>query len=272
MSSFKVQNRLKIDKGKHLMVSEHTVHAKHPLHWHDFFEIEIVLSGAGKYVVNDVSYDIETKNMFFLTSTDFHYLQVDQVTRVINISFDEEMIDEKDLSLLLFLKAERAYCLEKDEYDRIVGAARLLQHECSINGDCQRSLLHYILKCILRKNTAANRYVGPDLQYRGIKHAIAYIELHFRERITLQSLAAEAGYHPTYFSELFKKVTGETYMDTLNKLRVGYARTLLANDFSVSDACFISGFGSLSNFLTIFKKNCGMSPMAYRIQSRNTSK
>lgn len=272
MNTFKQQERLKIPQGMHLTVEEHTVLAEHPLHWHSFFEIEIVLSGAGEYVINDVEYDLEKENLFFLTSTDFHYLKVDEVTRVINISFDEDMIDEKDLGVLLFSKTERAYRFEREEYERLVGAAKLLQHECEINGDCRKNLLQYIIKCILRKNTIHSSHSVSDLHYRGIKKAIAYMEMNFRERISLRSLAAEAGYHPTYFSELFKKVTGETYIDTLNKLRIGYARTLLANGFSVSDACFMSGFGSLSNFLTIFKKNCQMSPMEYRTRSRNAQK
>ena len=90
------------------------------------------------------------------------------------------------------------------------------------------------------------------------------MELHFKERISLSQLADEAGYHPTYFSELFKRTTGETYIEALTKLRVGYARTLLAGGFSVSEVCYMSGFGSLSGFATAFKRLCHMSPRAYK--------
>ena len=160
--------------------------------------------------------------------------------------------------------------LDGEEYERLLGACAILRHECEIDGDCQRSILKYILKCIFRKNGELSHYIGRDLQYRGIKQAILYMEMHFREKITLQTLAREAGYHPTYFSELFKKVTGETYVDTLNRLRIGNARTLLSSGFSVSDACYMSGFGSLSNFLTVFKKNCKMSPMEYKTSSHKS--
>ena len=67
--------RLNIDNGKHVTVETHTVESEHPIHWHSFFEIEIILSGEGSYVLNDISYDISEYNMFFLSSTDFHYLK-----------------------------------------------------------------------------------------------------------------------------------------------------------------------------------------------------
>jgi len=73
-----------------------------------------------------------------------------------------------------------------------------------------------------------------------------------------------SGYHPTYFSKMFYRVTGENYIERLISLRINYAKMLLKKDVSVSEACFASGFGSLSNFVAVFKKRCKMSPSAYR--------
>ena len=92
--------------------------------------------------------------------------------------------------------------------------------------------------------------------------------MHFKEPITLARLAAEAGYHPSYFSEQFRRVTGEGYADTLARLRVGYARSLLANGFSVTDACFASGFGSLSAFGAAFRRLVGEPPSTYKKRHR----
>lgn len=258
--------RLKLAGGKHLTVEEHRVVGCHPLHWHSFFELELVLSGAGTCIVNDVAYDIAGHNVFFLTSTDFHYLEAAEETRVLNISFDEALIDGEDLERLVFSRTKKAYAFPPEDYARLRMAAELLRHECSVDGDCQRQLLQYLLRGILRENDAPGSGVPEGSS--GIRRAIIYMEMHFREKITLQTLAAEAGYNPTYFSELFKKVCGETCMEMLGKLRVGCARTLLANGYSVSDACFMSGFGSLSNFQTIFRRHCRMSPGEYRAKHR----
>lgn len=256
------RRRLPIDRS--LTVEKHTVTGGHPLHWHSYFEIEIILSGSGKYIINDIEYDILANNVFFLTSTDFHYLDVDEVTELINISFNNNMLDEKDMALLVSEKNRRSYTFDRSDHDRLLNAANILLYEYEISGDCQKQLLQYVVKCLLRRNAISQVDMGNYERNSGIKKAIIYMEMHFTEKITLNAVAAAAGYHPTYFSELFARVTGETYIDMLTRLRLGHAKSMLANDFSVCDACFQSGFGSLSNFLEVFKKNCKMTPSEYR--------
>lgn len=253
--------RLNIRNNKHLTVSEYWVSDNYPLHWHGYFEIEIIISGAGKYIINDSQYDIKENQTFLLNTTDFHHLIIEKPTRLINISFDENLPDEKELVYLLHSQTKKHYALSPDESERLTSAAKLLEHEYKTSGSCQKQLLQYILSCLLRKNDSDNMPV--DNHYNSIKKSLIYIQMHFKEKISLNELAHEAGYNPSYFSELFKKITGNNYTAILNKYRIGHARTLLSNGFSVSETCFLSGFNSLSNFGTIFKKNCGISPHDY---------
>lgn len=264
MEKMKKYGRASMPKGKHLTVGTHVIEGGHPQHWHSYFEIEIILSGSGKYVINDVEYDIRRGSVFFLTSTDFHYLRVDEDTELINISFDNEILDDKDATPLLFKETQKNYTFESDDYERLVNAAYILLREYETDADCQRPMLQYILKCLLRKNGGLSYERSNAEHNRGIKNAIMYMEMHFSEKITLETVAAAAGYQAAYFSELFAKVTGETYINTLKKLRIGHAKSMLASGFTVSGACFQSGFGSLSNFLEAFKHECGMTPGEYR--------
>lgn len=256
--------RRNLDIGQRLTVDWHTVKSFHPLHWHSYFEIEIILTGKGKYILNDVEYDIQKHNVFLLTSTDFHYLKIDGEARLINISFDETMTDERDMAKLMFNNISKAYAFEKEGYERIVKSAELLKNEYDINGDCQETLLQYVIRSLLRRNEKLSETEVKNEHLGGIKEAIIFLQLHFREPISLEQLAAQAGYNPTYFSKLFKMATGKSYKDVLTKYRLGYARTLLANGFSVADACFSSGFGSLSRFFELFKKAYGISPQDYK--------
>lgn len=264
MNKREKSERLRLPNECDLTVETHTVEGGHPLHWHSYFEIEIVLSGRGKYIINDAVYDISANNVFFLNPTDFHYLDVDEVTELINISFDNNILDDRDAALLTADKNRRAYTFNSADYERLLHAANILQHEYRIAGDCQKQLLQYIVKCLLRKNIISQEEKVKYKHNRGIISAIAYMEMHFTERVTLRDVATAAGYHPTYFSQLLVSVTGETYIDMLTRLRLGHAKSMLANDFSVCDACFQSGFGSLSNFLEVFKKNCKITPSEYR--------
>lgn len=256
--------RLQLPSERSLTVEKHTMTGKYPQHWHNYYEIEIILSGSGKYIINDIEHDISANDVFFLNPTDFHHLDVEHVTRLINISFDINMLDDKDMTLLVSEKNRKVCKFDGDERDRLINAANILLHEYETSGDCQKQLLQYVVKCILRKNAIAQEETGSVEQNRGIKRAVAYMETCFTEKITLDDVAAAAGYHPTYFSELFASVTGETYINMLTRLRLSHAKSMLASGSSVSDACFQSGFGSLSNFLEVFKKSCNMTPSQYR--------
>lgn len=269
MNKIEKVERRSLPNDRNLTVETHTVEGEHPLHWHNYFEIEIILSGRGKYIINDIEYDISSNKVFFLNPTDFHYLDVDEVTELINISFNSDILDDKDTAILVSDKNRRAYVFEHEDYKRLLYAANILLYEYEISGDCQKQLLQYVVKSLLRMNVICQEDAVKYEHNSGIKKAIAYIEMHFTEKITLNAVATAAGYHPTYFSKLFVNITGETYISMLTRLRLGHAKSMLANGFSVSDACFQSGFCSLSNFLEVFKKNCKVAPSEYR---KNLSK
>lgn len=274
MREYKTFNRLQSSQyigQQHISVQHHYT-GKHPQHWHNYFELELILSGGAVHVYNGVQYKIEKGDVYLLTPVDFHGLEGNGQVELINISFDDTCLPPNMLSWLSSPDTEKFYKLTEEEFDRFYMAAKLLQHECECGGPCAMQLLEYLLSCFARRAPKnKSRSVGKK-HLQGIKKAISYIELHFRENMTLKQLAELSGYSPSYFSELFRKVTGQTYIERLRELRVSYAKMLLANGFSVSEACFASGFGSLSNFTATFREKCGMPPNDYRKAMLDTHK
>lgn len=253
----------KILNDDHISISTH--HSKgHHTHWHTYFEIEIVTSGKGMHNLNGVQSEIKKGSIYLLGPTDFHGIYAPSSISMINISFDEEMLSDDILSFLISSAPKKAYDLDNEDYNRIIMAAKLLQHECETGGSCKKQLCQYILSFFTRNMNIENLDYVNRTQLSGIRKSILYLEMHFREKLTLETLSKQAGFNPTYFSELFKKVTGETYVERLNTLRTGYAAMLLSEGFSVNEACFMSGFGSLSNFLSVFKSKYNMTPSEYR--------
>lgn len=93
----------------------------------------------------------------------------------------------------------------------------------------------------------------------------SYINEHCTENLTIEELAARAGFSKFHFSRLFKQFTGYTYHAYLINKRVAYAEKLLiVPDLSITDVAMQSGFNSLSTFNRIFKevKNC--TPSEYK--------
>lgn len=231
----------------------------YPLHWHDFFEIEVITAGSGIHVLNGREYEICVGSAYLLKPTDYHELRCGGEITAVNVSFRESMLGEADLMSILHLGENRHVMLEGDRLDAMITAVRLLEIECRTNGEYRRQMLEYLVHFFVdRRSRRFNKQ-----QLSGINKALLYMEFHFREPITLGIIAREAGFNPNYFSELFKATTGESFTERLNSLRLEYACTLLANDHSVSYACFESGFGSLSNFFTAFKKKYGVCPSEY---------
>ena len=93
-----------------------------------------------------------------------------------------------------------------------------------------------------------------------------FVETNFQKPIDTQQIADEVNLTLPAFCRYFKKTTKLTYTDFVNQYRIQYAKKLLIQDKNVTEACFESGFESLSYFNRIFKKWTGETPSVFRKQ------
>ena len=100
---------------------------------------------------------------------------------------------------------------------------------------------------------------------RPITEAKRYIQQHYRESLRLEDVSSAVGFNATYFSTLFKKETGQNFMDYLTELRISKAKELLCGDkLSVQDVAELVGYRDLKYFSRLFKKTTGVSPSDYK--------
>lgn len=93
----------------------------------------------------------------------------------------------------------------------------------------------------------------------------AFILEQFTRRIMLEEVAGLAYMTPSSFSRYFKLHTNKTFSKFLSEIRIGHASQLLIEqEMSVTEACFKSGFHTLSNFNRQFKTIHGISPTEYK--------
>lgn len=98
-----------------------------------------------------------------------------------------------------------------------------------------------------------------------VKKTAEYITGHFSETITLAEAASFVHMNPSYLSKLFKNVTGMTFTEYLNKVRLEEAKRLLNHtDYSIIDIAVACGFSNQSYFTKVFKKYTGTTPKQYR--------
>ena len=106
-----------------------------------------------------------------------------------------------------------------------------------------------------------NRYAQSHI----VNHAIAYMEAHYAEKLTLQEVADSCYVSQWHLSKLLNKQTDGTFYDTLNEIRIREAKRLLADPkLRVGDIGALVGYQDSAHFARVFKKLTGMSANEYR--------
>lgn len=98
-----------------------------------------------------------------------------------------------------------------------------------------------------------------------IEEALKYIKEHFRERLTLETVASKVFVNPKYFSHVFKKEMGVAFTEYVIGLKIEYACKLLETTnyhaYRISIEC---GFSDPSYFNRVFCSQMNMTPQTYR--------
>ncbi len=101
---------------------------------------------------------------------------------------------------------------------------------------------------------------------RPVYLAKQYIENHYMEAVTLETVAELGHLNPSYFSIIFKRETGKTFSDYLTIRRIEAAKKLLREtDLGVAEISLEVGYTDNKYFSRKFTKHVGVNPSAYRV-------
>ncbi|QJD86815.1 response regulator [Cohnella herbarum] len=111
--------------------------------------------------------------------------------------------------------------------------------------------------------TSTNRSVAYDSN--AISFTIKYLEHHYDQDITLRSAADRIFMNPSYFSTLFKKKTGISFVHYVQKLRIEKSKALLQDpQYKIYEVATKIGFSDEKYFFKVFKNLTGITPNEYR--------
>jgi len=102
-------------------------------------------------------------------------------------------------------------------------------------------------------------------EVRPIKHCKQYINDHYSEQITLESMARELYLNPVYLGALFKSKTGISFTNWLLTVRIEKAKELLkTTQFSIYEVAERVGYQDAKHFSRLFAKHEGIKPNEFR--------
>ena len=104
-----------------------------------------------------------------------------------------------------------------------------------------------------------------SLEDKPIRMAKQYIQEHYNEAISLETVSSEVGFNPAYFSTIFKKATGQNFMDYVKEVRINSAKDLLIHtSLDVAEIAQSVGYSDIKYFSRLFRKATNLTPSDYR--------
>jgi len=106
---------------------------------------------------------------------------------------------------------------------------------------------------------------STNIAPRWLRQAVEIIHESFLEDLTLSGIAKNAGVHPVYLADTFRKFYGSTVGNTIRKLRLDHAiQQLIHTELSITEIALESGFFDHSHFTNFVRQRTGLTPSALR--------
>lgn len=240
-------------------------------HAHSYMELFYITGGKGQFLIQDRLYPVNVNDLVIINPNVLHT----------EVSIDTHPMEYIVLGIEgLELTAARGFngqfaLLDHFESAEISGCLRNIlrekrQKDTGYEEICQAYLEILILR--LMRNAPLSVPVEPQTAAGNRQCAAVrrYIDLHYKNQLTLDQLAEEAHMNKYYLSHSFKEEYGVSPINYMISRRIEESKHLLAEtDLSTSQIAQLLGFSSLSYFSQVFRRTQSMTPMEFRQKSKN---
>jgi AraC-like DNA-binding protein len=251
-------------------------------HFHPEYELHHVVSTSGKYFVGDFIGTFEPGNLV-LTGPNLPHnwvsdLEPNEVVplRCRIVQFSQEFIGNAMTALPEL--AEANHVLERSrrgvlfapdvanaigpQLEELIEAQGVRRIELFFN------VLGHLCRAVETQTLASASYLPDPSGYMsaGMNKALAFIAENLTRAFSEEDLARIAGQSNGGFSRSFRKHTGMTLVQYVNRLRINVACQLLMSEpaLTITDICYTAGFNNVSNFNRQFLAQKGMPPSRFR--------
>lgn len=249
------------------------------LHRHSFFEVVYVTRGSAVHYLGAEAMHIRKGDYFIIDTGSAHCYRETQDFEIVNCLFLPQYVDSAltncpSLSALLsnqvlrfsvpvnIRTADRVYHDDSGEVLRLITAMEEEYHAAQTG---YMELLRCYLTQILVLAVRASDVAENQKPHNATAAMAEYLRRHYTEPLSLEEMSLALGYTPQYLSSLFRRDTGMTLREYLQRFRVEEAcRLLREKDLRLSELAQAVGYSDGKHFAKVFRRCKGVSPQAMK--------
>ncbi|RYE50524.1 MAG: AraC family transcriptional regulator [Sphingobacteriales bacterium] len=251
-----------------------------PLHNHEDMELNLILNGSGaKRIVGDHTAEVGELDMVLIGSGLSHGCLNHKCKRKevkeVTLHFHKDLLDDKfltrnPLSAIknMFEQAKEGVSFSKETIEQLMPRLLNLGNHTGFASVLEFLSILHELSIASGSQTLSNATVDNEAQNyisKRIEKVYDYMNAHFNVQVTLTEVAKLAGMPDASFSRFIKQRTGQTFIDSLNEIRLAHVtRMLIDTTLPIADIAYKCGFNNLANFNRTFKSKKGCTPKEFR--------
>jgi AraC-like DNA-binding protein len=251
-----------------------------PLHYHEELELNLIINAKGaRRIVGDHIDTIDDMELVLVGPNVYHawfthQCQSEEI-REVTIQWHKDLFEDKLLrrNQLSFIRSMMERSQKGILFSRetvAVLAPRILSLNQKNGFDSVLELFSILHDLSISRNMRTlsdGSFTNQHFTYnsRRIEKAFEYMNNNYDKPVTLGEVAKLVSMTEVSFSRFIKKRTGNTFIDSLNEIRLGHAsRMLIDTTHSIAEISYHCGFNNISNFNRIFKKKKTCTPKEFR--------
>lgn len=237
-------------------------------HWHRSVEIFAVFEGELEFYVNEVKYPLQPGEFMLVNSNEIHSIVAPKknLTIVLQIplsTFEKYYTDDQ------FIYFSHSSRIQDEEVMRLIRDMyhTYLNRKCGyeLKVQSQFYMLIYLLVTKYRETNVDVELVRYTRKLNRLSVITAYMKDNYQKDMTLESIAKEFGYSPTYLSRMFQKYAKMNYKTYLDDIRLEHAyKALMNSDRPIGEIALNNGFPNSKAFARVFRNKYGILPSEYK--------
>ncbi len=241
-----------------------------PLHLHDFYEIELIMSGRIEQTVNGVPLVTGAGDFVFMDLLSTQRLSAPQdAPSVWTLSISPAEVAPSLSQFLARAKFPIVGHLAPSELAHFHRLAeelvRTMESDSPYAAERATALTVLLSSLLLENGQALASPAEEPRAYHYIQQALFCLNEDFASPLTLGEVAGRIHISPCYLSDLFSRIVGCRFVEYLTHLRLERAQDMLTSgEGTVAAIAAACGFGTVSNFTRAYRRAFGVSPSAKR--------